>query len=274
MGKLYVCGTPIGNLEDASIRLLKTLRGVDMIACEDTRHSIKLLNRFKIKSKLISYHEHSSPERENYILEKLKLGSNVALISDAGMPTISDPGESLVRQAIAAGIEVEVIPGPSACTAALAVSGLNSSSFVFEGFLPAKAAQRRERLGSLKDEPRTLILYEAPHRLLKTLHDMAAILGEERLITVARELTKIHQEIRPGSVREIIDHYTVHPPRGEICLLIPAPPEELKTIDWDQIMRETIDLINTGIDKKEALKMKAREYKIQKSTIYKKLLDN
>jgi 16S rRNA (cytidine1402-2'-O)-methyltransferase len=144
LGKLYVCGTPIGNLEDASIRLLKTLRMVDMIACEDTRHSIKLLNHFKIKNKLISYHEYSNPERENYIIEKLKMGSNVALISDAGMPVISDPGESLVRQAINAGIEVEVIPGPSACTAALAISGLDSGSFVFVGFLDSKAAKRRE----------------------------------------------------------------------------------------------------------------------------------
>jgi 16S rRNA (cytidine1402-2'-O)-methyltransferase len=273
MGKLYICGTPIGNLEDASIRLLKTLRGVDLIACEDTRHSIKLLNRYKIKNKLISYHEHSGLKKESYILEQLRMGGNIALISDAGMPTISDPGESLVRQAIEAGIEVEVIPGPSACIAALAISGLDSSSFIFVGFLPPKAGKRREILASLKDEARTLILYEAPHRLLKILEDMEDILGEGRPITVARELTKIHQEVRKGSVREIKSYYTEHPPRGEICLLIPVQEKVAKTADLDQIIQETIELINNGVDKKEALKMKAREYKIQKSTIYKNLLN-
>ncbi|PKM77487.1 MAG: 16S rRNA (cytidine(1402)-2'-O)-methyltransferase [Firmicutes bacterium HGW-Firmicutes-15] len=273
MGKLYVCGTPIGNLEDVSIRLLKTLRGVDMIACEDTRHSIKLLNRYKIKNKLISYHEHSGPDKESYILEQLRIGGNIALISDAGMPTISDPGESLVRHAIEAGIEVEVIPGPSACTAALAISGLDSSSFIFVGFLPPRAGKRRDMLESLKEEKRTVILYEAPHRLLKTLEDMEAILGAARSITVARELTKIHQEVRQGSVRDIKFHYTEHPPRGEICLLIPALGEEAKAADLDQIVRETIELIESGADKKEALKMKAIEYKVQKSTIYKMLID-
>jgi len=273
LGKLYVCGTPIGNLEDVSIRLLKTLRKVDMIACEDTRHSIKLLNRYKIKNKLISYHEHSNSEKENYILEQLKRGLNIALISDAGMPTISDPGEGLVRRVIEAGVEVEVIPGPSACIAALAISGLDSSSFVFVGFLPPRSGKRRDMLASLKEEHRTLILYEAPHRLLKILEDMEAILGEGRPITVARELTKIHQEVRRGSVREIKSYYTENPPRGEICLLIPAQEEKVKAADWDQIMRETIELIESGVDKKEALKMKAQEYKVQKSIIYKILLD-
>jgi 16S rRNA (cytidine1402-2'-O)-methyltransferase len=201
------------------------------------------------------------------------MGGNIALISDAGMPTISDPGENLVRRAIEAGIEVEVIPGPSACTAALAISGLDSSSFIFVGFLPPKTGKRRDILNSLKEEQRTLILYEAPHRLLKTLEDIEASLGEGRNITIARELTKIHQEVRHGSVRQIKHYYTEHPPRGEICLLIPALEEEAKASDWDQIMRETIELIKSGMDKKEALKMKAREYKVPKSIIYKKLLD-
>jgi 16S rRNA (cytidine1402-2'-O)-methyltransferase len=178
-----------------------------------------------------------------------------------------------VRRVIEAGVEVEVIPGPSACTAALAISGLDSSSFVFAGFLPPRSGKRRDMLASLKEEHRTLILYEAPHRLLKTLEDMEAILGEGRPITVARELTKIHQEVRRGSVREIKSYYTEHPPRGEICLLIPAQEEEVKAADWDQIMMETIELIESGVDKKEALKMKAQEYKVQKSIIYKMLLD-
>src|SRR5665647_2200281 len=176
-GKLYICGTPIGNLEDVSIRLLKTLRRVDLIACEDTRHTIKLLNRYKIKNRLLSYHEHSQPQREQYILAELAAGRQIALVSDAGMPTISDPGQSLISQARAAGIEVEVIPGPSACIAALAVSGLDSTAFIFAGFLPVKTGQRRQVLASLKTEPRTVILYEAPHRLLKTLVDMGAVLG-------------------------------------------------------------------------------------------------
>lgn len=272
-GKLYVCGTPIGNMEDASIRLLKTLRQVDMIACEDTRHTIKLLNRYKIKNRLLSYHEHSSPQKEQYILDALAQGSSIALVSDAGMPTISDPGEGLIRKAIAAGIEIEVIPGPSACTAALAISGLDSSSFVFAGFLPPRTGKRRETLARLKDETRTVILYEAPHRLLNTLEDIEAVMGEEQPIAVARELTKVYQEIRRGSVREVKNYYMVNPSRGEICLLIPAWEEQAGPVDLDQIIKETADLIKSGVDKKEAFKMKAREYKIKKSTIYKQFLD-
>ncbi|MDD4803037.1 MAG: 16S rRNA (cytidine(1402)-2'-O)-methyltransferase [Syntrophomonas sp.] len=273
-GKLYICGTPIGNLEDASIRLIKTLKSVDMIACEDTRHSIKLLNRFNIKKKLTSYHQHSNPGKEDNILAHLIRGENIALISDAGMPTISDPGESLVNKAIQAGIEIEVIPGPSACTAALAISGLDSSSFVFIGFLPPKTAKRKELLTSLKDEPRTLILYEAPHRLLKTLDDIEVTLGEERLITVARELTKIHQEVKQGSVGQIKCYYSEHPPRGEISLLIPAHHnEEVRKVDLIEIAQETNELIESGMDRKKALKMKAQEYKVQKSAIYNMLFN-
>ena len=268
MGKLYVCGTPIGNLEDVSIRLLKTLRQVDMIACEDTRHTIKLLNRYKIKNKLISYHEHSRPEKENYLLAELQKGGNIALVSDAGMPTISDPGEGLVRKAIAAGIDIEVIPGPSACTAALAISGLDSGSFVFVGFLPIKSGKRRTMLTDLKQEHRTVILYEAPHRLVDILEDMEAVLGEFRSVTVTRELTKIHQEVKSGPIGEIKCHYKEHPPRGEICLLIPAEEEKEAPVDWDRITRETLELIQNGMDKKEASKMKAREYKVKKSLIY------
>jgi 16S rRNA (cytidine1402-2'-O)-methyltransferase len=272
-GKLYVCGTPIGNLEDASIRLLKTLRLVDMIACEDTRHTIKLLNRYKIKNRLLSYHEHSGPGKEQYILEELARGSSIALVSDAGMPTISDPGEELIRKAIAAGIEIEVIPGPSACTAALAISGLDSSSFTFIGFLPAKKGKRHSMLDSFKKQPCTVVIYEAPHRLLQTLEEIEAVLGAEQPISVFRELTKIHQEVKQGSAAEIKNYYRANPPRGEICLIIPVQEEPLGPIDMEQIMQETVELINKGIEKKEALKMKAREYKIKKSTIYKQFLE-
>ncbi len=201
-GTLYVCGTPIGNLEDVSIRLLKTLRAVDIIACEDTRHTIKLLNRYKIKNRLLSYHEHSGIGREDYLLAELQAGKNIALVSDAGMPTISDPGEHLVRKAIAAGIEVDVIPGPSACTAALAISGLDSSAFIFLGFLPTRRNPRRAVFQQLKEESRTVIFYEAPHRLLDTLLDLQAVMGEEQPLSIGRELTKQYQEMRHGSLKE------------------------------------------------------------------------
>ncbi|MCX5779545.1 MAG: 16S rRNA (cytidine(1402)-2'-O)-methyltransferase [Firmicutes bacterium] len=272
-GKLYICGTPIGNLEDVSIRLLKTLRLVDLIACEDTRHTIKLLNRYKIKNRLLSYHEHSQPQREQYILAELAAGRQIALVSDAGMPTISDPGQSLISQARAAGIEVEVIPGPSACIAALAVSGLDSAAFIFAGFLPVKTGQRRQVLAGLKTEPRTVILYEAPHRLLKTLVDMGAVLGEGRPITVVRELTKLHQEVRQGPIEAVHKYYHEHPPRGEICLLLPGYAEPVEPISMEQIILETAALISQGMDKKEAFKMKACEYNVKKSTIYKQFLD-
>ena len=271
-GKLYVCGTPIGNLEDVSIRLLKTLRRVDLIACEDTRHTVKLLNRYKIKNRLLSYHEHSSPQKEQYILEELVRGSRIALVSDAGMPTISDPGEGLIRGAIAAGIEIEVIPGPSACTAALAISGLDCSSFVFIGFLPAKKGKRQEMLASFKKQPRTVVLYEAPHRLLDTLEEIAVVMSEGQPIAVFRELTKVHQEVRQGSVTEVKNYYQANPPRGEICLIIPVQEEQSEPVDLEQIVKETAELIKSGVEKKEAFKMKAREYKINKSTIYKQFL--
>lgn len=272
-GKLYVCGTPIGNLEDASIRLLKTLRKVDIIACEDTRQTIKLLNRYKIKNRLISYHEHSSNAKEDHILQELLNGKQVALVSDAGMPTISDPGEDLVNKAINAGIDVEVIPGPSACIAALAISGLDSSAFIFIGFLPNRQSKRREALSGLQSESRTMILYEAPHRLLDTLGDMEVVWGGQREIAVARELTKRHQELRRGAIHDIKVHYEQNPPRGEICLLIPALALEPEELTMEQIVEETIELINQGIDKKQALKIKAREHKVKKSDIYKYFID-
>ncbi|MEQ8202007.1 MAG: 16S rRNA (cytidine(1402)-2'-O)-methyltransferase, partial [Syntrophomonadaceae bacterium] len=267
-GKIYVCGTPIGNLEDVSIRLLKTLRKVDLIACEDTRHTIKLLNRYKIKNKLVSYHEFSRPGKTSYLLEQLARGLSVALVSDAGMPAISDPGNDLVRRATEAGFEVEVIPGPSACTAALAIAGIDSSSFIFAGFLPAKPGKRRETLTSFKGESRTVILYEAPHRLVATLADMATVLGEKRPIIVARELTKLHQEVQRGTVKEVLCYYQQNQPRGEICLLLPAPEDEDLIVDMEAVMRETQELIRGGMEKKQAFKLKASQYNIPKSTIY------
>ena len=268
MGKLYICATPIGNMEDVSIRLLKTLRQVDMIACEDTRHTLKLLNRYKIKKQLISYHEHSKPEKEDYIIELLREGKDIALVSDAGMPAISDPGENLVKKAISAGIVLEVIPGPSALIAALAISGMDTTAFVFEGFLPSRSSQRRERLEKLKEETRTIILYEAPHRLLACLKDIQSILGEERQLAVARELTKVYEEVKRGSAAELYEYYSLNPPRGEISIIIEGKEVVVEAKSLTEIIREVEELLEQGMDKKEAFKTKAREYGIKKSMLY------
>ncbi len=268
MGKLYICATPIGNLEDATIRLLKTLRQVDMIACEDTRHTLKLLNRYNIKRQLISYHEHSRPEKEDYIIELLREGKDIALVSDAGMPAISDPGENLVKKAISAGIDLEVIPGPSALIAALAVSGMDTTAFIFEGFLPSRSSQRRERLEKLKEETRTIILYEAPHRLLACLKDIESILGEQRQLAIARELTKVYEEVKRGSVTELYEYYSFNPPRGEISIIIQGKEALAEAKDFAEIAREVEELLEQGMDKKEAFKTKAREYGIKKSMLY------
>jgi 16S rRNA (cytidine1402-2'-O)-methyltransferase len=268
MGKLYICATPIGNMEDVSIRLLKTLRQVDMIACEDTRHTLKLLNRYKIKKQLISYHEHSKPEKEDYIIELLREGKDIALVSDAGMPAISDPGENLVKKAISAGIDLEVIPGPSALIAALAISGMDTTAFVFEGFLPSRSSQRRERLEKLKEETRTIILYEAPHRLLACLKDIELILGEERQLAIARELTKVYEEVKRGSVTELYEYYSLNPPRGEISIIIEGKEVVVEAKSLTEIIREVEELLEQGMDKKEAFKTKAREYGIKKSMLY------
>ena len=268
MGTLYICATPIGNLEDASIRLLKTLRQVDMIACEDTRHTLKLLNRYKIKQQLISYHEHSKPEKEEYIIELLREGKDIALVSDAGMPAISDPGEGLVKKAITAGIKLEVIPGPSALISALAISGMDTTAFVFEGFLPSRSSQRRERLEKLKEETRTIILYEAPHRLLACLKDIQSILGEERQLAIARELTKVYEEVKRGSVTELYEYYSLNPPRGEISIIIEGKEVVVEAKSLAAIAREVEELLEQGMDKKEAFKKKAHEYGIKKSMLY------
>ena len=268
MGKLYICATPIGNLEDASIRLLKTLRQVDIIACEDTRQTLKLLNRYKIKKQLISYHEHSKPEKEDYIIELLREGKDIALVSDAGMPAISDPGERLVKKTITAGVKLEVIPGPSALISALAVSGMDTTAFVYEGFLPPRSAKRRERLEILKEETRTIILYEAPHRLLACLKDIQEIMGEERKLAIARELTKVYEEVKRDSVSELYEYFNHNPPRGEISIIIQGRTIEVEARTLAEIAQEVEELLEQGIDKKEAFKTKAREYGIKKSMLY------
>jgi len=268
-GKLYICGTPIGNLDDVSIRLLKTLRKVDLIACEDTRITIKLLNRFKIKTRMISYHEHSKREKEDYLIAQLLQGQNIALVSDAGMPTISDPGEELIRRALQTGIQLEVIPGPSALIAALALSGMDTSAFTFAGFLPQRRSRRREELEQLQSEQKTIILYEAPHRLRECLLDIVEIMGAERKLAIARELTKKHEEVRRGTAGELLHHFSSSPPRGEICLLIAPAEDKAAETNWELIIAETEELINLGMDKKEAFKIKAKDYGIKKNELYK-----
>lgn len=272
MSKLYICGTPIGNLEDVSIRLLKTLRRVDIIACEDTRHTAKLLSRYKIKKPLISYHEHSSREKEEYILNLLLEGKEIALVSDAGMPGISDPGEGLIKKAVEKDIPLEVVPGPCAAVAALALSGMDTSGFVFVGFLPAKEGKREEVLQELKEEKRTLIFYEAPHRLLKTLKDMKKTWGGERGIAVVRELTKVYEEVKRGSLDDMVEYFTVNAPRGEFTLVVQGDASE-KEADMEQVLAEVKVLMDQGVNKKEALKLKAREYKLKKSELYKSFID-
>ena len=273
-GKLYICATPIGNLEDVSVRLLKTLRGVDLIACEDTRQSLKLLNRYHIKKPLVSYHQHSSQGREDYIVEQLLAGKKVALISDAGMPGISDPGEELIARAIEQGINLEVIPGPSALVTALTLSGLATSAFLYAGFLPNRSGKRREMLTALKDQPWTVIFYEAPHRLLSTLSDMEEILGPERRVAVGRELTKKHEEVVRGTVGEVKGLFLEKAPRGEITLVVDAAPERpAPAKNIEEIVAETRELIEAGMEKKEALKMKAREYGLKKSSLYRHLVE-
>ncbi|MGE5398571.1 MAG: 16S rRNA (cytidine(1402)-2'-O)-methyltransferase [Chitinophagales bacterium] len=271
-GTLYVCSTPIGNLEDASFRLVRILSEVDLIACEDTRHTRVLLNHFNINKPTISYHEHNSKEREETLVSRLNQGQSIALVSDAGTPGISDPGYPLIHRAAQEGIRIEVIPGPSALIAALVVSGLDTDRFVFEGFLPARASQRVKRLEEIIQEQRTIILYEAPHRLLKLLEDINNIMGD-RQVAVIRELTKIHEETRRGSLADLIKHFEEHPPRGEITVIVEGNKQKPKNADLSTIVQEVKDLVAGGMEKKEALKLKAQEYKVKKGELYMKFVE-
>ena len=268
-GTLYICGTPIGNLEDVTLRLLKTLRTADLIACEDTRHTLKLLNHFDIKKKLISYHEYSTVQRENQILDLLQSGKNIALVSDAGMPVISDPGSRLIARANELHLPVEVVPGPSACISALVLSGLPGNPFIFMGFAPEKSHARKEFFSALKEETRTVIFYEAPHRLRNSLEDLREALGNQRPVSTVREITKKFQEIQQGTAESLCAYYRVHEPRGEFCVVIGgwSPDHSEKTMD--DIVCETEELIKSGTAKKEAIRQKAKEYGLQKSVLYK-----
>ena len=217
-GTLYIVATPIGNLRDISLRAIETLKAVDVIACEDTRQTAKLLQRHEIRKSLVSLHEHNERQRTPELLERLKAGASIALVSDGGTPLISDPGWWLVRQAINEGVPVSWIPGPTALIGALALSGLPTDRFVFEGFLPAKPGARRKRLEALKGESRTVVLYESPHRLMKTLREIAEVFGDAPA-AVSRELTKMFEDVNRGTISELIAHFERRAPRGELVIV-------------------------------------------------------
>jgi len=275
-GCLYLVATPIGNLEDISLRALRILKEVDQIACEDTRHTLKLLNHFEIHKPLVSYHEHNELTRAPELVLAMEEGSTIALVSDAGMPLVSDPGHRLVTLAIRHHILVIPVPGPAALLTALAASGLPNDEFLFLGFLPARSGERQRALERLRIEEHTLIFYEAPHRIADTIADAAAILGD-RPACLAREVTKLHEEFRRGKLTEIFQSLQEHPAKGEITLVI-GPPDEAAGgahIDTAQSLAARVDELmhQAKLDRKEALKLAAKERGITKRDAYRQLLD-
>lgn len=277
-GKLYLCATPIGNLEDITLRVLRTLKEVDLIAAEDTRNSIKLLNHFGIKVPMTSYHEFNKIEKAYQLLEKLWEGKNIALITDAGTPGISDPGEDLVRICYEEGIEVTSLPGAAACVTALTISGLSTRRFAFEAFLPRDKKKRGLILEELKKETRSVIIYEAPHHLLHTLEELHQALGN-RHISVCRELTKKHEEVMRSTIEDVITFYSNQEPRGEYVLIIEgkshADIEEESRAEWMQMnLAEHMEFYESkGILRKEAMKMVAKDRGISKRDVYQQLLE-
>ncbi|WP_461812536.1 16S rRNA (cytidine(1402)-2'-O)-methyltransferase [Faecalimonas sp.] len=276
-GKLYLCATPIGNLEDITYRVIRTLQEVDLIAAEDTRNSIKLLNHFEIKTSMTSYHEYNKIEKGKKLVEKLQAGVNIALITDAGTPGISDPGEELVKMCYDAGIEVTSLPGAAACITALTLSGLSTRRFAFEAFLPSDKKEKQEVLRELANETRTMILYEAPHRLIKTLKELYDTLGNRR-ITVCRELTKKHEVAFATTLEEAISHYENYAPKGECVLVLEGKSrEEIRGEEisrWEEmsIEKHMEYYLSQGIDKKEAMKRVAKDRGVAKREIYQALL--
>ena len=276
-GKLYLCATPIGNLEDITFRVIRTLKEVDVIAAEDTRNSIKLLNHFEIKTPLTSYHEFNKYDKAKVLVNRMLGGENIALITDAGTPGISDPGEELVRQCYETGVEVTSLPGAAACVTALTLSGLSTRRFAFEAFLPADKKEKAAILEELKSETRTIIIYEAPHRLKKTMAELLSTLGNRRM-TAVKELTKLHENVFLTTLEEALVYYEENEPRGEFVLVIEGRKiEELKKekeasfqeMDINEHMKLYID---KGMDKKEAMKAVAVDRGIPKREVYKMLL--
>ena len=272
-GTLYIVATPIGNLEDMTPRAAATFGSVDFIAAEDTRVTLKLLNHLGLKKPLVSYYEHNLKERGRYILDRIQAGENCALCSDAGMPAISDPGEVIVTDALAEGIKVVPVPAASACVTALAVSGQPTGRFVFEGFLPTNLRQRRERLERLKGEERTVIFYEAPHKLRMTLGHLQEAFGPERSITLARELTKLHEEVVKTTLGEAVEYYETNNPRGEYVVMAGASPAEARPAPptLDEAAQKARELMEGGMSASAAAKQAAQNTPFSKSQIYRLL---
>ena len=268
-GMLYLVPTPIGNLGDISPRCVKTLEEADFIAAEDTRVTLKLLNHLGIKKSLVSYYEHNKAQKGDWIVERILNGETCALVSDAGSPAISDPGEELVRQAAAAGITVCAIPGPCAVITALSISGQATGRFCFEGFLSTAKNSRREHLESLKNEQRTMIFYEAPHKLANTLSDMAAVFGADRPISLCRELTKLHEEVIRTTLGGALEDYEAQPPKGEFVLVLagaePVAEEAATTEDAAQMVAR---LMSEGMSRKDAIKQTAKDLNLPKNAVY------
>ncbi|TWJ32905.1 16S rRNA (cytidine(1402)-2'-O)-methyltransferase [Geobacter argillaceus] len=265
-GVLYIIATPIGNLEDITFRAVRTLKEVDLIAAEDTRHSRKLLSHFGIGTKLTAYHDHNERLKSDHLLSQLREGKNLALITDAGTPCIADPGYRIAQAAVAAGIRVVPIPGPSAVMAALSAAGLPTDRFAFEGFLPPRQGKRRAHLAELAAEERVMLFYEAPHRLAATLADMLAVLGN-RQVVVARELTKIHEEFRRGTVAELIEWCAAQEPRGEVVILVtPAEVGEAPVQDLGTLLAR--HLVDEGFSVKEAVARVTAETGLPRREVY------
>lgn len=278
-GKLYLCATPIGNLEDITLRVLRTLKEVDLIAAEDTRNSIKLLNHFDIKTPMTSYHEYNKIDKAYVLINKMREGQNIALITDAGTPGISDPGEELAAMCCEAGIEVTSLPGPAACITALTLSGLSTRRFAFEAFLPADKKERRIILEELKNETRTIIIYEAPHRLVRTLEELREALGNRRM-TLCRELTKKHETAFHTTIEALITFYTTEKPLGECVLVVEGKShqemKEEQQASWEKITIEDHMKIyeEKGYSRKEAMKLVANDRGVTKRDIYQYLISH
>lgn len=277
-GTLYLCATPIGNLEDITYRVLRTLKEVDLIAAEDTRNSIRLLNHFEIKTPMTSYHEYNKIDKAYQLVAKMREGKNIALITDAGTPGISDPGEDIVRICYEEGIPVTSLPGAAACITALTMSGLPTRRFAFEAFLPKDKKEHQAVLGELKTETRTIIIYEAPHHLVRTLQELSDALGGDRRLTICRELTKRHEEKLQMTLADSLSYYEVNEPRGEYVLIIAGRSrEEMKKEEqagWEALSLEEhmAHYESQGIDRKEAMKRVAKDRGVSKRDIYQALL--
>lgn len=276
-GTLYLCATPIGNLEDMTFRCIRILKEVDLIAAEDTRNSIKLLNHFEIRTPMTSYHEYNKIEKGRKLVERLLGGEDIALVTDAGTPGISDPGEELVDMCRKAGVTVTAIPGPAACVTALTISGLPTRRFAFEAFLPTDKKEKQEILEEMKQETRTMVLYEAPHRLVRTLETLFSVLGNRR-VSICRELTKKHETVFASLIDEAILYYKEHEPKGECVVIIEGKSrKEIQARErekWEEMsIEEHMELyLSEGMDKKEAMKKVAKDRGVSKREVYQALL--